>query len=241
MLCIKTVTTEKTPQSSYRHVKEQRLLKGPQSHGSALLSAWSIFKEFYRGFRALNHLGPSVTVFGSAKLTPDNEFYQLARETGAELARNGLNVITGGGPGIMEAANRGAKESGGYCVGCNIMLPKEQIANPYLDKIIDFDYFFVRKVMLTKYSCGFILFPGGFGTLDEMFETLTLIQTKKIKCFPVIVMGSSYWKPLREFTEQSLLRYGTISSDDMSEVSITDSPKEAVSLIINSLTTKNGS
>src|SRR5437660_446463 len=161
--------------------------------------------EFIKGFRALHFVGPCVTVFGSARFSDDHPVYDLARRTGALLARAGFTVMTGGGPGVMEAANRGAKDVGGRSIGCNIRLPQEQKPNPYLDKWITFRYFFVRKVMLVKYSYAFIALPGGFGTLDEIFETATLIQTAKIRDFPMVLMGRDFWQPLLDFLLNKLV------------------------------------
>ncbi len=170
---------------------EALFLQGPQPRGFELARAFRIFCEILRGFRALHFVGPCVTVFGSARFTADQPYYRLAREVGARLARAGFTVMTGGGPGIMEAANRGAKETGGRSVGCNIELPQEQQPNPYLDQWVTFRHFSVRKMMLVKYSYAFIALPGGYGTLDEIFETATLIQTEKIRDFPLVLMGSS--------------------------------------------------
>lgn len=206
---------------------ERRFLSGPQSRGSELARAVRIFLEFMKGFRALHFVGPCVTVFGSARLTPEHHYYQAARETGRLLAEAGFTVMTGGGPGIMEAANQGAKEAGGVSVGCLIELPNEA-PNPYLDTLVTFRYFFVRKVMLVKYSYAFIVFPGGLGTLDEVFETTTLIQTGKIEHFPVVLFGKEFWRPLIGFMRETLLREGTIDPSDLSALSITDSPAEAV-------------
>ncbi|HEY1270011.1 MAG TPA: TIGR00730 family Rossman fold protein, partial [Candidatus Binatia bacterium] len=164
--------------------EERRFLYGPQERSRELVRAIKIFCEFMRGFRTLHFVGPCVTVFGSARFRDDHEYYRMARDVGARLARAGFTVMTGGGPGIMEAANRGAKEAGGRSIGCNIELPEEQKPNPYLDKWITFRHFYVRKVMLVKYSYAFVALPGGFGTLDEIFETAVLIQTGKIKEFP---------------------------------------------------------
>jgi uncharacterized protein (TIGR00730 family) len=175
-----------------------KLLQGPRPRGSELVSALRVFRELIRGFRKLHFVGPCVTVFGSARFTEDHRYYQMAREVGRLLAQAGFTVMTGGGPGIMEAANRGAKDVKGRSLGCNIVLPMEQKPNPYLDTWIDFEYFFVRKLMLVKYSYAFIVCPGGFGTLDELFEVVTLIQTGKVKDFPVALMGTDYWKPLLE-------------------------------------------
>ena len=180
-----------------------RFLAGPQQRLEELMRAGRIFCEFIRGFRTLHFVGPCVTVFGSARFTENHPYYELARQCGAELAKAGFTVMTGGGPGIMEAANRGAKETGGRSIGCNIQLPREQKPNPFVDQWITFRYFFVRKVMLVKYSYAFIALPGGLGTLDEIFETATLIQTGKIRDFPLVLMGKEYWRPLLEFNVQA--------------------------------------
>ena len=156
-----------------------------------------IFAELVRGFRALHFLGPCITVFGSARFEEGNPHYELAREMGRRIGRMGFTVMTGGGPGVMEAANRGARDVGACSIGCNIALPQEQEPNPYLDRFIEFEYFFVRKLMLVKYSYAFVVLPGGFGTLDEVFEVATLIQTRKIESFPCVLMGLDYWAPLR--------------------------------------------
>jgi uncharacterized protein (TIGR00730 family) len=186
-----------------------------------------LFNEFVTGCRALYDVGPAVTVFGSARFPETHPYYALAREVGRRLAEAGYAVITGGGPGIMEAANRGAKEAGGYSVGCNILLPREQQPNPYLDRVLHFHYFFVRKVMLLKYSSAFVVMPGGFGTLDEFFETLTLIQTEKIGRFPIVAMGSRYWEEIHVAARRAMVREGTIDPDEV-EAYYTDSPEEAV-------------
>lgn len=210
---------------------EHDLLKGPRLRRQELWTAIKVFREFIRGFRKLHFIGPCVTVFGSARFSEDHEYYKLARETGAALARAGYAVMTGGGPGIMEAANRGARDENGLSLGCNIELPMEQHPNPYLDRFVDFDYFFVRKVMLVKYSKAFIVMPGGFGTMDEVFETLVLIQTKKIERFPIIVMGKEFWDHMRVFIENALIANATIDAVDMDLVQWTDDPKEAVEMI----------
>jgi len=205
-----------------------RFLRGPQSRLAELVRAVRIFFELMRGFRALHFVGPCVTVFGSARFTEEHPYYRLARRTGAELAKVGLTVITGGGPGIMEAANRGAKEMGGRSIGCNIELPVEQKPNAYLDQWITFHHFFVRKVMLVKYSYAFVALPGGLGTLDEIFETATLIQTGKIQEFPLVLIGREFWQPLLDFMRERLIHAGTIDRADAERFFVTDSPEEAV-------------
>jgi len=179
--------------------EEIRFLEGPQTRSFELARAVRIFLEFMRGFRALHYVGPCVTVFGSARFKADHPYYDMARDLGARLARVGFTVLTGGGPGLMEAANRGAREAGGRSIGCNIELPTEQRPNPYLDRWITFRHFYVRKVMLVKYSYAFVALPGGFGTLDEMFEVATLVQTGKVKEFPIVLLGQEYWRPLTDF------------------------------------------
>ena len=208
-----------------------RFLEGPQRRMAELARATRIFFEFVRGFRELHFAGPCVTVFGSARFTEFHPYYRLARMAGAELAKAGFTVMTGGGPGIMEAANRGAKDVGGRSIGCNIVLPQEQKHNPYLDDWITFRYFFVRKVMLVKYSYAFIALPGGFGTLDEIFETATLIQTAKIREFPLVLMGKEFWAPLLEFMSERLVKARTIDAVDLERIIVTDSAEEAVQAI----------
>jgi len=190
--------------------------------------------EFVRGFKGLHALGPGVTVFGSARFKEDHPYYRLARAVGAELARAGFATLTGGGPGIMEAANRGAHEAGGTSVGLNIILPHEQSANPYVDRSIEFHYFFVRKVMLVKYSCAFIVMPGGLGTLDELFEAATLVQCKKIGPFPLVLMGAEFWGGLRTWG-RFMMEHGVFHQHELGFGRITDSPEEAVELIVRSL------
>jgi hypothetical protein len=204
-----------------------RFLQGPQRRSFELARAVQIFFELVRGFRALHFVGPCATVFGSARFAADHQYYKLARAVGSELARAGFTVMTGGGPGIMEAANRGAKDVGGISVGCNIQLQHEQAPNPYLDKWVTFRHFYVRKLMLVKYSYGFIAMPGGFGTLDEIFETATLIQTGKIADFPLVFMGVDYWAPLMEFFRSRLIAEKTIDEPDYHRILVTDSPQKA--------------
>jgi uncharacterized protein (TIGR00730 family) len=187
-------------------------------------------REFIRGFRTLNFVGPCVTVFGSARFHEDHPYYQLTQKVGAALARMGFTVMTGGGPGLMEAASRGAKEAGGFTVGCNIVLPEEQKLNRYLDRAVSFDHFFIRKVMLVKYSYAFVVMPGGLGTMDELFEALTLIQNKKIENFPVVLMGGEYYRPLMGVLAK-MLRAGTIDNTDLDLLLLTDSVEEAMSHI----------
>jgi uncharacterized protein (TIGR00730 family) len=214
-----------------RDAAERQFLKGPRPRGLELAEAVRIFGECVKGFRRLHFVGPCVTVFGSARFKEDHPYYALARELGAKLAEAGFTVMTGGGPGIMEAANRGAKDAGGYSVGSNITLPVEQKPNPYLDRWVEFRYFFVRKMLLEKYSYAFVAMPGGIGTLDEVFETTVLIQTGKMKEFPFVLLGKAFWTPLLDYLRQSLLSAGTIDAADVQRWLVTDSPDEAVQVI----------
>lgn len=214
---------------------DKLFLAGRRDRGADLESAIQIFLEFIEGFEALDIRTPTVTVFGSARFPATHPYYKLARATGRCLAENGFTVMTGGGPGIMEAANRGAKDAKGRSIGCNIELPMEQEPNPYVDQFVEFNHFFVRKVMLVKYSCAFVVMPGGFGTLDELFETLTLIQTKKIQRFPVVLMGTKFWGHLQEFAQQSLIGEATIDRADLKLIQPTDDPEEAVAIIRKAL------
>ncbi|GEP43916.1 TIGR00730 family Rossman fold protein [Brevifollis gellanilyticus] len=206
---------------------DRSLLRGPNRRLEELRQIFSVAWEFMKGFRALHFVGPCITVFGSARFEENHPYYKLARKLGAEIARMGFTVMTGGGPGIMEAANRGAKDVGGRSVGCNIELPFEQKHNPWLDRWVNMKFFFVRKVLLMKYSYGFVIMPGGFGTLDEMFEALTLIQTKKVRNFPVVVMGTEYWSEMRDLVNH-MLKGSTISPEDIDLICWTDSVEEAI-------------
>lgn len=210
---------------------ERQFLLGSRSHTDELASASRIFLEFVRGFAALGIHGPCVTVFGSARFREGHRYYELAREVGRRFAERGFAVMTGGGPGIMEAANRGAREVGGVSIGCNIRLPEEQKPNPYLDRFVEFEHFFVRKVMLVKYSQGFVVMPGGMGTLDEAFEAATLIQTGKIESFPIVAVGGEFWESLREFIRNTLVGEGTISPQDVQLIELAETAEEAVQLI----------
>ncbi|MGD9751815.1 MAG: TIGR00730 family Rossman fold protein [Acidimicrobiia bacterium] len=206
---------------------DQDLLGGPRSRARELRTIARVAAEMLRGFRALHFVGPCVTVFGSARTPAGSPPYELARAVAGELADVGFTIVTGGGPGVMEAANRGARERGGPSVGCNIVLPKEQHPNRYLDISVDFDHFFIRKLMLVKYSYAFVVLPGGFGTLDELFEALTLIQTGKIRDFPMVVMGSPYWDGLRGQIDE-MVAAGTIAPEDLELLLFTDDVAHAV-------------
>jgi uncharacterized protein (TIGR00730 family) len=209
---------------------ERLFLSGPRSRIKEFLSVLAIMREFIRGFQTLHFVGPCVTVFGSARFKADHPYYALSERVGAGLARLGFTVMTGGGPGVMEGASRGAKEAGGFTVGCNIVLPEEQKLNPYLDRSVAFEHFFVRKVMLVKYSYAFVVMPGGLGTMDELFEALTLIQTAKIQNFPVVLMGTEFYRPLMGFLAK-MVAAGTISNTDLDLLLITDSVEEAMAHI----------
>ena len=211
--------------------EEQVFLEGPHRRRFELRWAIRIFRELIYGFRSLHFVGPCITVFGSARFPSGDPYYTLTRELGNRIAQAGFTVLTGGGPGLMEAANRGAKEMHGASIGCNITLPAEQKPNRYLDKWVQFRYFFVRKLMLVKYSYGFIAAPGGFGTLDELFEVATLIQTGKIRNFPIVLVGVQYWSPLLSFLRDSPLTHGAIDQEDLDRIFLTDSPAAAVEFI----------
>ena len=205
-------------------------LEGPRSRTSEFLTLLRVAADFLRGFRVLHFVGPCVTVFGSARTQESDPYYQLARRMGAAIARMGFTVMTGAGPGIMEAANRGAREAGGRSVGCNIQLPFEQSCNPYLDRSVTLQYFFVRKTLLIKYSYAFVVMPGGAGTVDELFEALTLVQTGKIERFPIVIMGTDYWREMIGFIDK-MARLGTISPEDVQLIYATDSVEDAVAHI----------
>lgn len=207
--------------------KEQVYLEGPRSRRYELGFAWRVFRQFIKGFRTLHFVGPCITVFGSARFKEDHPYYDASREFGKRIAEIGFTTMTGGGPGVMEAANRGAFENGGTSVGCNIQLPFEQQANKYMNKSITFEHFFVRKVLMVKYSYAFIIMPGGFGTMDEFFETLTLVQTKTITQFPIVLFGKEYYSNLWNYAE-FMAQQSTISRDDMKLVLLTDSVDEAM-------------
>lgn len=211
--------------------KKPVYLEGPKSRGFELAFAYRVFRQFIKGFRTLHFVGPCITVFGSARFKENDVYYEAAREFGKRIAATGFTTMTGGGPGIMEAANRGAYENKGTSVGCNIQLPFEQKANPYLHKTLMFEHFFVRKVMLIKYSYAFIIMPGGFGTMDEFFETLTLVQTNSITQFPIVVYGKEYYAELWEYLEY-MAQNGTINRDDLALVKLTDSIDEAMDHIL---------
>lgn len=205
-------------------------LEGPRSRWQELKFTFRILAETIRGFRTLHFVGPCITIFGSARFKENQQEYQDAREMGSRVAQLGFTVMTGGGPGIMEAANRGAFDAGGHSVGCNIILPFEQFPNPYVDEEVTFKYFFIRKFMMFKYSYGFIIMPGGMGTMDEMFEALTLIQTHKVENFPVVLFGKTYWKNLMEMLN-TMVEKGTIDAHDLDLLLYTDSIDEAVNHI----------
>ncbi|MEQ1624882.1 MAG: TIGR00730 family Rossman fold protein [Sediminibacterium sp.] len=210
--------------------KDPVYLDGPKPRINELSFAWGIFKQFIHGFRTMHFVGPCITVFGSARFDETHKYYIAAVEFGKRIAAMGLTTLTGGGPGIMEAANKGAFENGGQSVGCNIELPFEQHANPYVHHSLTLNYFFIRKVILVKYSYAFIIMPGGFGTMDEFFETLTLVQTKTINDFPIVLYGKEYFQPLMDYIE-FMAKEGTISPEDMKLVLLTDDMDQAMTHI----------
>lgn len=219
--------------------EEKKYRKIPDKYESGFdKDVWSIFKimgEFVEGYDKLLRIGPCVSVFGSSRLKEGDPYYEMAVDVARKLTEVGFGVITGGGPGIMEAANKGARQGNGKSVGLTIELPFEEDANPYIDKqyLIEFNYFFARKVMFVKYAQGFIVFPGGFGTLDELFEALTLIQTRKINPFPIVLVGKEFWGGLIAWIRDSMIAKGTISPNDMNLFHLTDDPREAVEILYN--------
>ncbi len=221
-----------------RHTtQDEQLLESPRQDEFTHTDTWRVFRimgEFVEGFDELATVTRGVSIFGSARTPADHPVYEAARETAALLARAGFAVITGGGPGIMEAANRGAREAGGVSIGCNIELPFEQAPNPYQTRALTFKYFFVRKTMFVKYSTAFVIFPGGFGTLDETFEALTLIQTRKIRNFPVVLFGSDYWGGLMKWVEGTMRESNYIADADLKLLHVTDSPSEIVEIVVRS-------
>jgi uncharacterized protein (TIGR00730 family) len=229
--------TKKPQQHLPGTTQDEQLLESPRPDEFTHTDPWRVFRimgEFVEGFDELATLTRGIAVFGSARTKPDDPDYKAAQETGALLAAQGFAVITGGGPGIMEAANRGAFEAGGLSIGCNIELPFEQRPNPYQTLSLTFKYFFVRKMMFVKYSLAFIIFPGGFGTFDELFEALTLIQTRKIRNFPIVLFGSHYWSGLLDWFRAAVLPGGKISDVDMKMFHVTDSPAEVVEIVVKS-------
>jgi uncharacterized protein (TIGR00730 family) len=233
--------TQSGKEQESQFVKQEKyFLQGSGSRWKDFKYTLGVIAQFIKGFRTLHFLGPTVTVFGSARFDENHRYYKMAREVSAKIAAKGFAIMTGGGPGIMEAANRGAKDVGGLSVGCNIVLPFEQKENPYLDKFVNIDYFFVRKELLRKYSFAFIVLPGGFGTLDEFFETVTLIQTGKVERFPLVIMGKEYH---RFILDHILLmkEEKTISEDDLDLILFTDDADEVVEHVMKYATQHRGS
>jgi uncharacterized protein (TIGR00730 family) len=223
------------PATHGRPTEDERLLESVEDLRTIGKDAWRVFRimgEFVEGFEEMSQIGPAVSVFGSARTRPDDPMYAACVETTRRLGQAGFAIITGGGPGIMAAANQGARLAGAKSVGCNIELPFEQRTNEFLDVSIDFRYFFVRKTMFVKYAEAFVIFPGGFGTLDELFEALTLIQTNKVHDFPVILFGSSYWSGLLEWIERTMVPEGKIDRKDLALVYLTDDPAEATDHVV---------
>ncbi|PIR21731.1 MAG: TIGR00730 family Rossman fold protein [Deltaproteobacteria bacterium CG11_big_fil_rev_8_21_14_0_20_45_16] len=216
---------------SLKAARDLRFLAGRDSKFKEFRRVLRICMEYIRGFQTLHYVGPCVTVFGSARIKEGLPYYELTRRIGASLARSGFAVMTGGGPGLMEAANRGAFEAGGVSVGCNIILPEEQKPNPYINRMVSFYYFFVRKVMLVKYSLAYIIMPGGFGTLDELAEAITLIQTGRLMHFPVILVGREYWEPFLRWIQNQMYKEGTVRPDEFNILSIVDTEDEIMDVI----------
>jgi uncharacterized protein (TIGR00730 family) len=218
-----------------RPTEDERLLETVEDHETIGKDAWRVFRimgEFVEGFEDLSEIGPAVSIFGSARVGPEDAEYQQCVETARLLGEKGFAIITGGGPGIMEAANKGARVAGAKSVGCNIELPFEQSSNGFLDVSIDFRYFFVRKTMFVKYAEAFVIFPGGFGTMDELFESLTLIQTNKVRDFPVVLFGSDYWRGLTDWLKATMATEGKIAPEDLDLMHITDDPADVAAHIV---------
>ncbi len=227
-------TPNDTPEASKRGGIDLRFLEGPRSRWSEFKSVVAIAREFIYGFRKLHFVGPCVTFFGSARFGEDHPYYGAARDLARRVGRVGFTIMTGGGPGIMEAANRGARDVGARSIGCNIVLPHEQKPNPYLDVSLTFERFFVRKVLLVKYSVAFVVMPGGAGTVDELFETVTLIQTGKVRDFPILLYGRDYWKPMLDQIDR-MVAEGTLGRKELEFVFVADSVEEATVLLQDSL------
>jgi hypothetical protein len=215
-------------------VRQKEKLKNIIKENFTQEEPWRVFRimsEFVEGFEVLSQIGKAVSIFGSSRAKPNTKYYELAEEVAYYLAKNGYAVMTGSGPGLMEAANKGAKRAGGKSIGLNIQIPSEQKSNKYVDLLIDFRYFFVRKVMFVKYAKAFVILPGGYGTFDELFESLNLIQTKRIGKFPVVLMGKQYWQGAIDWLQDTVLKSGCIGKSDLNIFSVTDNPKEAVKII----------
>lgn len=223
-----------TPFPHDRVTEDERLL-GLESIGKDSWRVFRIMGEFVEGFDSLHSIGTAISIFGSARTKPDDPMYQQCVETARVLGEAGFSIITGGGPGKMQAANEGARAAGATSVGCNIELPFEQSGNPFLDVSIDFRYFFVRKTMFMKYACGSVIFPGGFGTMDELFEALTLVQTHKIRDFPIVLYGTEYWGGLVEWLRNTMAVHGKIAPQDMDLMLVTDDPQEVLSHLLANL------
>jgi TIGR00730 family protein len=229
--------TEPLPSELVR--EEEHAFERARNFDFTVTDPWRVFRimsEFVNGFDVLAHIPPSIAVFGSARTKVDDPTYAAAMETARLLAAAGFGIITGGGPGVMEAANKGAQEGGNLSIGCNIELPYEQSSNEYLDVSLDFRYFFVRKTLFVKYSSGFVIFPGGFGTMDELFEALTLIQTKKVSNFPVILFGSQYWGGLMNWLRDTMLQVENISPGDLDLLRLSDDPQEICAMVCDAYT-----
>jgi hypothetical protein len=227
-------TSYELPKSDASGAGEREFLMRPRTLDGERSRLKRITSEFEHGFRSLRNLGPAVTVFGSARFSPGHQYYELGRQVGRRLAEAGFAVITGGGPGAMEAANRGAREAGGPSYGLNIVLPHEQLPNPYVDDTVEFHYFFVRKVMMVKYSCAYVVLPGGLGTLDELFEAATLLQCGKIGPFPLVLVGREFWRGMRDFL-LFMVKEGVFGAEEVGFARITDSAEEVVELVVRAL------